>query len=76
MGRRLVVALVAVSICLVIAPALQAKAREYDTKPITDPVLIAKMRQEGRLPDTYTKGNCRFELGGDEGAAYYHVTCQ
>ncbi|MGH1574008.1 hypothetical protein ACRAWG_29365 [Methylobacterium sp. P31] len=57
-------------------PASAGNAKEYDTKPITNPAVIARMRQEGRLPDSYTKRNCRYDLAGDPGAAYYHVTCR
>lgn len=53
-----------------------AAAREFDTKPITNAAQIAKMRREGKLPDSYTKNGCRYDLAGDEGAAYYHVTCR
>jgi hypothetical protein len=52
----------------------QAGAREYDTKPITDARLLAKLRREGRLPDTYRKGRCCYDLAGDPGAVYDHVT--
>lgn len=64
------------AVLVLLARAAEAAPREYDTKPITDAKVIAKMRREGKLPDSYVKGRCRYDLGGDPGAAYYHVTCR
>jgi hypothetical protein len=46
-----------------------------EAKPITGETRLATMRREGRLPDTFKRGGCRFDLGGDSGAAYYVRTC-
>ncbi len=44
--------------------------------PVRDAALLATMRQEGRLPDTFACSRCRYDLAGDQGAAYYVKTCR
>jgi hypothetical protein len=44
--------------------------------PIMGEKLTEKMRNEGRLPDSFVCGRCRYELRGDPGAAYYIKTCR
>ena len=43
--------------------------------PIIGEKLTGKLRREGRLPDSFACGRCRYDLGGDPGAAYYIKTC-
>jgi hypothetical protein len=42
--------------------------------PVRDATLLAEMRR--RLPDTFACGRCRYDLAGDQGAAYYLKTCR
>jgi hypothetical protein len=44
--------------------------------PIIGAERLAKMRREGRLPDSFVCGRCEYSLGGDPGAAYYVKTCR
>jgi hypothetical protein len=44
--------------------------------PITGAARIAKMRREGRLPDTFVRGRCTYELGGDPGVVFYVKSCR
>ncbi len=44
--------------------------------PITGVKRLAKMRRDGRLPDTFVRGNCTYNLAGDPGVAYYAKTCR
>jgi hypothetical protein len=44
--------------------------------PITGVERLAKMRREGRLPDTFVRGDCTYNLAGDPGVAYYEKTCR
>jgi hypothetical protein len=43
--------------------------------PIMGEKLTGKLRQEGRLPDSFVCGRCRYDLRGDPGAAYYIKSC-
>jgi hypothetical protein len=43
--------------------------------PIVGEKLTGKLRREGRLPDTFVCGRCRYDLRGDPGAAYYIKDC-
>jgi hypothetical protein len=43
--------------------------------PIVGEKRTAKLRQDGRLPDRFVCGRCRYDLRGDPGAAYYVKTC-
>ena len=43
--------------------------------PIMGEKLTGKLRQEGRLPDSFVCGRCRYDLRGDPGAAYYIKNC-
>jgi hypothetical protein len=43
--------------------------------PIMGETLTGKLRQEGRLPDSFVCGRCRYDLRGDPGAAYYIKSC-
>jgi hypothetical protein len=45
-------------------------------KPIVGEALLARMRRGGCLPDTFNRASCRYDLGGDPGAAYYVKTCR
>jgi hypothetical protein len=47
-----------------------------EARPIFGTDILAKMRQEGRLPDKFVCGRCEYDLGGDPGAAYYVKTCR
>jgi hypothetical protein len=42
--------------------------------PVRDAALLAEMRR--RLPDTFACGRCRYDLAGDQDAAYYLKTCR
>jgi hypothetical protein len=42
--------------------------------PVRDATLLAEMRR--RLPDTFACGRCRYDLAGDQDAAYYLKTCR
>jgi hypothetical protein len=42
--------------------------------PIVDAGLLGEMRR--RLPDTFACGRCRYDLAGDQTAAYYLKTCR
>jgi hypothetical protein len=44
--------------------------------PIRDAKRLARMRSQGKLPDSFVRGRCRYNLGGDPGAAYYIKTCR
>ena len=46
-----------------------------ESHPIRGEARLAKMRREGRLPDTFTRGRCRYDSGDPE-VAYYVKTCQ
>jgi hypothetical protein len=47
-----------------------------EARPIIGAKLLAKMRREGRLPDSFVCGRCEYNLGGDPGVAYYVKTCR
>ncbi len=47
-----------------------------EASPIRGEARLAKMRREGRLPDTFTRGTCRYDLAGDPAVAYYVKTCK
>jgi hypothetical protein len=47
-----------------------------EAHPISGAGILAKMRREGRLPDSFVCGRCRYDLGGDPGVAYYVKTCK
>ena len=34
------------------------------------------MRRAGRLPDTFVRGRCTYNLAGDPEVAYYVKTCR
>ena len=44
--------------------------------PKSDPDRLSRMRREGKLPDKFVCGKCKYDLGGDPGAAYYVKTCK
>jgi hypothetical protein len=46
------------------------------SNPIRDAKRLARMRREGKLPDSFVRGGCRYNLAGDPGAAYYVKTCR
>ena len=54
-------------ICLLTSIPTQAN-------PITDATRLAQVRS--RLPDTFACGRCRYDLAGDDSAAYYLRTCR
>ena len=43
-----------------------------EDRPIYGEARLKKMRNEGKLPDTFICGRYRYNLGGDPGAAWYH----
>ena len=43
--------------------------------PIRGSALIAELRAQGRLLDTFKCGRCRYDLVGEAEAAYYVKTC-
>lgn len=47
-----------------------------EAHPIFGEKRLAKMRREGRLPDTFVRGRCEYNLAGDPGVAYYVKTCR
>jgi hypothetical protein len=47
-----------------------------EAKPLLDAKRIAQMRAAGQLPDSFVCGRCRYDLGGDPGAAWYVKTCK
>ena len=47
-----------------------------EAHPITGEKKLARMRSEGKLPDTFVRGPCTYNLAGDPGAAYYVKTCR
>ncbi len=47
-----------------------------EAHPIVGEERLAKMRREGKLPDTFVRGPCTYNLAGDPGAAYYVKTCR
>jgi len=47
-----------------------------EASPIVGEKRLAKMRREGKLPDTFVRGPCTYNLAGDPGAAYYVKTCR
>ncbi len=47
-----------------------------EASPIRGEARLAKMRREGRLPDTFRRGGCRYNLAGDPAVAYYVKTCK
>ena len=47
-----------------------------EVSPIVGEKRLAKMRREGKLPDTFVRGPCTYNLAGDPGAAYYVKTCR
>ena len=47
-----------------------------EASPLRGEARLAKMRREGRLPDTFTRGACRYDLAGDPAVAYYVKTCK
>lgn len=47
-----------------------------EANPITGEKRLARMRREGKLPDTFVRGRCTYSLGGDPGAAYYFKECR
>jgi|tagenome__1003787_1003787.scaffolds.fasta_scaffold19586457_2 hypothetical protein len=47
-----------------------------EAHPIIGAKLLAKMRREGRLPDSFVCGGCEYNLGGEPGVAYYVKTCR
>ena len=60
------------------SPAVQATFRGLiptESNPIRGEARLAKMRQEGRLPDTFRRDGCRYDLAGDPAVAYYVETC-
>ncbi len=44
--------------------------------PIVGEKLTGTLRREGRLPDQFVCGHCRYDLRGDPGAAYYIKACR
>jgi hypothetical protein len=47
-----------------------------EARPITGEARIAKMRAEGRLPDTFVRGRCTYNLAGDPAVVYYVKSCR
>jgi hypothetical protein len=43
--------------------------------PIRGSALIAELREQGRLLDTFKCGRCRYDLVGEAEAAYYVKSC-
>lgn len=50
---------------------------EIPTKanPIRGDARLARMRREGRLPDSFDRGGCRYDPAGDPAVAYYLSSC-
>lgn len=46
-----------------------------EANPITGEKRLARMRRDGKLPDTFVRGRCTYDLGGDTGSAYYVKAC-
>jgi hypothetical protein len=46
-----------------------------EASPLRGAARLAKMRREGRLPDTFVRGGCRYNLAGDPAVAYYVKEC-
>jgi hypothetical protein len=44
--------------------------------PDNDERLLLRMREQGKLPDTFVCGQCEYNLAGDPGVAYYVKTCK
>lgn len=47
-----------------------------EAKPITGEKRLARMREAGKLPDTFVRGRCTYNLAGDIAAAYYVKECR
>jgi hypothetical protein len=47
-----------------------------EANPIVGEKRLATMRRAGKLPDTFLRGRCTYNLAGDTGAAYYVKTCR
>jgi hypothetical protein len=60
----------------VAAACFGGRAIPSEAHPILDAKLISRMRADGRLPDTFVCGRCRYDIGGDPGAVYYVKTCR
>lgn len=46
-----------------------------EANPIRGGALIAELREQGRLLDSFKCGRCRYDLIGEPEAAYYVKTC-
>jgi hypothetical protein len=46
-----------------------------EADPIRGSVLIAELREQGRLLERFKCGRCRYDLVGETEAAYYVKTC-
>jgi hypothetical protein len=47
-----------------------------EANPITGEKRLARMRREGKLPDSFVRGRCTYNLAGDPAAAYYVKECR
>ena len=47
-----------------------------EAKPIIGEKRLARMRRDGKLPDTFARGRCTYNLAGDIAAAYYVKECR
>jgi hypothetical protein len=55
------------AVCLQPAPTV--------SNPIRGRALISELREQGKLPDAFKCGRCRYDLVGETEAAYYVKTC-
>jgi hypothetical protein len=47
-----------------------------EANPIRDTQRLMKMRRQGKLPDTFVRGRCKYNIAGDSGATYYVKSCR
>jgi hypothetical protein len=47
-----------------------------EAHPLRGEARLASMRRAGRLPDTFVRGRCTYNLAGDPEVAYYVKTCR
>jgi hypothetical protein len=66
------------------APLLRIRATDMgpmgpiptEDKPLYDRARIKQLRDAGKLPDTFVRGRCTYNLGGDPGTAWYYRSCK
>lgn len=47
-----------------------------EDKPLYDKARIKQLRDAGKLPDTFVRGRCTYNIGGDPGTVWYHRSCK